>query len=79
MRAYDRKVLLYATAILLAGISSGADARYWRHYGYHWYGRTWNGSRTNSDERQVRNNPLAQNREVSSATREGISARLLNK
>ena len=53
MRAYDRKVLLYATAILLAGISSGADARYWRHYGYHWYGRTWNGSRTNSDERQV--------------------------
>jgi len=44
------KVLLCATALILA--SSAAEARYWRHYGYHWYGHSWNGSRPNNDERQ---------------------------
>ena len=53
MRAYDCKVLLCATAIILSCLSSGAEARYWRHYGYHWYGRSWNGFRPNGDERQV--------------------------
>ena len=53
MRAYDCKVLLCATAIILFCVSSGAEARFWRHYGYHWYGRTWNGSRPAIDERQV--------------------------
>jgi hypothetical protein len=51
MRAYDCKVLLCATALIL--VSSGADARYWRHYGYHWHGQGWTGSRSNSDEPQV--------------------------
>ena len=53
MRAYDCKVLLCATAIILSCVSSGAEARYWRNYGYHWYGRSWNGFRPNGDERQV--------------------------
>ena len=53
MRAYDCKVLLCATAIIGACVSSGTEARYWRHYGYHWYGRSWNGSRPNSNERLV--------------------------
>jgi hypothetical protein len=53
MRAHDCKVLLCATAIILSCVSSGAEARYWRHYGYHWYGRSWNGFRPNGDERQV--------------------------
>ena len=53
MRAYDCKVLLCATAIILSCVSSGAEARYWRHYGDHWYGRSWNGFRPNGDERQV--------------------------
>ena len=57
MRAYDCKVLLCATAIILSCVSSGAEARYWRHYGYHWYGRTWNGSHPNGDERQVEKQP----------------------
>jgi DMSO/TMAO reductase YedYZ molybdopterin-dependent catalytic subunit len=51
MRAYDCKVLLCATALIV--VSSAADARYWRHYGYHWYGRSWNGFRPNGGERQV--------------------------
>jgi hypothetical protein len=51
MRAYDCKVLWCATALIL--VSSGADARYWRHYGYHWHGQGWTGSRSNSDEPQV--------------------------
>lgn len=34
-------------------MSSASEARYWRHYSYHWYGHTWSGSRPNSDERQV--------------------------
>jgi hypothetical protein len=55
MRAYDSKVLLCATAIIVAGVSSGAEARYWRHYGYHWYGRSWNGFRPNGNERQIEN------------------------
>ena len=42
----------------LSLVSSAAEARYWRHYGYHWYGRSWNGSRPNSDERQVEKQPL---------------------
>ena len=59
MRACDCKVLLlYATATIFACISSTAEARYWRHYGYHWYGRTWNGSRPAIDERQVEKQPL---------------------
>ena len=53
MRAYDCIVLLCATAIILSCVSSGAEARYWRNYGYHWYGRSWNGYRPNGDERQV--------------------------
>jgi hypothetical protein len=53
MRAYNFKViLLCATATLFAYLSS-AEARYWRHYRYHWYGRTWNSSRPNYDERQI--------------------------
>jgi hypothetical protein len=56
MQAYCCKVLLCVTALFLA--SSAAEARYWRHYGsYHWYGRTWNGSPSNSDERQVEKRP----------------------
>jgi hypothetical protein len=38
-------------------MSSAADARNWRHYGYHWYGRSWNGFRPNNDERQVEKRP----------------------
>jgi hypothetical protein len=53
MRAYDCKVLLCATAIIVSCVSSGAEARYWRHYGYHWYGRSLNGFRPNGDERPV--------------------------
>jgi hypothetical protein len=34
-------------------MSSGAEARYWRHYGFHWYGRAWNSSRPDSDQRQI--------------------------
>jgi hypothetical protein len=37
-------------------VSSAADARYWRHYGYHWY-RSWSGYRLNNDERQVEKQP----------------------
>jgi hypothetical protein len=33
-------------------MSSAAEARYWRHYGYHSYGRSWNSSPPNG-ERQV--------------------------
>ena len=51
MRAYDCKVLLCATALIL--VSSAADARFWRHYGYHWHGHGWTGSRSNGDEPQV--------------------------
>ena len=51
MQAHCCKVLLCVTALIL--VSSAAEARYWRHYGYHWYGRSWNGSPSNSDERQV--------------------------
>ncbi len=51
MRPYDCKVLLCVTALIL--VSSAADARYWRHYGYHWHGQGWTGSRSNSDEPQV--------------------------
>ena len=53
MRAYRRKVLLCATAIIASCVSSGAEPRYWRHYGYHWYGRSWNGFNLNGDVRQV--------------------------
>jgi hypothetical protein len=56
MRAYHCKVLLCATALIL--VSSAADARYWRHYGYHWHGRSWNGSPSNGDERRVEKQPL---------------------
>src|ERR1700746_3212502 len=56
MRAYCCKVLLCATALIL--VSPAADARYWRYYGYHWYGRSWNGSSSTSDERQVEKRPL---------------------
>jgi hypothetical protein len=51
MRAYDCAVLLCATTLIL--VSSAADARHWRHYGYHWHGHGWTGSRSNSDEPQV--------------------------
>jgi hypothetical protein len=59
MQALCRKVFLCVTALIL--VSSAAEARhwrhygyhYWRHYGYHWYGRTWSGSPSNGDERQV--------------------------
>jgi hypothetical protein len=51
MQAHRCKVLLCVTALIL--VSSAAEARYWRHYGYHWYGRSWNGSPSNSDDRQV--------------------------
>ena len=56
MQAYCCKVLFCATALIL--VSSAADARYWRHYGYHWHGRSWNGSPSGSDERQVEKQPL---------------------
>ena len=67
MRASYCQVLLCATALII--VSSGADARYWRHYGYHWYGHGWSGSRSNGDEpraekpslnEQVRNDPRTQ-------------------
>ena len=57
MRANDWAGLLCATTIILVSLSSAADARYWRHYGYHWYGRSWNGFRPNNDERQVEKQP----------------------
>jgi hypothetical protein len=44
------KVLLCATAIIVLYVSSAAEARCWRHYGYHWYGRSWSGSRPNGDD-----------------------------
>jgi hypothetical protein len=56
MQSHYCKVLLFATALILA--SSAAEARYWRHYGYHWYGRSWNDSRPNDDERQVEQQKL---------------------
>jgi hypothetical protein len=58
MRTCNYTALLCATTIVFASVSSAADARYWRHYGYHWYGRDWNGSRPNNDERQVEKRPL---------------------
>jgi LTXXQ motif family protein len=51
MQAHCCKVLFCVTALIL--MSSASEARYWRHYGYHWYGHTWSGSRPNNDERQV--------------------------
>jgi hypothetical protein len=57
MQTYYCKVLFCATALILS--SSAADARYWRHYGYHWHGRSWNGSPSNSDERQAERQPLS--------------------
>jgi hypothetical protein len=45
--------------MILVSVSSAADARYWRHYGYHWYGRSWNGLRPNNDERPIDKQPLA--------------------
>jgi hypothetical protein len=56
MQAHCCKVLLCVTALIL--VSSASEARYWRHYGYHWYGRTWSGSRPNNDEREVEKQPL---------------------
>jgi LTXXQ motif family protein len=53
MRAFECKGLLCATAIIVLCVSSAAEARSWRHYGYHWYGRSWNGFHPNGDERQV--------------------------
>jgi hypothetical protein len=51
MRAHCCKVLFCVTALIL--MSSASEARYWRHYGYHWYGHTWSGSCPNNAERQV--------------------------
>ena len=31
-------------------ITSAAEARHWRYYGYHWYGHTWSDSRRGDDE-----------------------------
>jgi len=47
MQSQCTKVLSCITALVL--MSSAADARYWRHYGYHWYGRSWNGSPSNGE------------------------------
>jgi hypothetical protein len=55
MQAYRCKVLLCATALIL--VSPAAEARYWRHYGYHWHGRAWNSSPSNGDEPQVEKQP----------------------
>jgi hypothetical protein len=57
MRAYHCKMLLCTAAIILACMSSTAEARYWRHYGHHWYGRSGDGSRSNGDERHVEGEP----------------------
>ena len=47
------RILLCAAGIIFVYMSSAAEARYWRHYGFHWYGRAWNSSRPNSDQRQI--------------------------
>jgi predicted translin family RNA/ssDNA-binding protein len=47
------RILLCAAGIIFAYMSSAAEARYWRHYGFHWYGHAWNSSRPNSDQRQI--------------------------
>jgi hypothetical protein len=61
IRAYDCRASMCATAIIVSGVFSGAEARYWRHYAYHWYGRSWSGSRPNGNERRVENQlPRAQ-------------------
>ena len=57
MRPYDCKMLLCTAAMMLACMSSVAEARYWRHYGYHWYGRAGDSPRSNSDERHVEGQP----------------------
>jgi len=51
MQAYCCKVLLCATALMF--MSSAVEARYWRHYGYHWQSRSWNNSPSNGAERQL--------------------------
>jgi len=39
-------------------MSSAVEARYWRHYGYHWQSRSWNNSPSNGDERQLEKQPV---------------------
>jgi len=57
MRAYNFKTLLCIAAMIPACMSSAAEARYWRHYGYHWYGRSGDSSRSNGDERHFEGQP----------------------
>ena len=79
MRAHDCKVLLCATAIILSCVSSGAEARYWRHYGAI-IGMVVVGTvfaRTAMSVR-LRDSSLARNQEMSLATK-AISARLSSK
>jgi hypothetical protein len=60
MRSHCAKVLVCITALVL--MSSAAEARYWRHYGYHSYGRSWNSSPPNG-ERQVEEQRLGTDQE----------------
>jgi hypothetical protein len=53
MPVRGHRILLCAAGIIFVYMSSAAEARYWRHYGFHWYGRAWNSSRPNSDQRQI--------------------------
>ena len=49
MPGYSSRCLLCTVVIMLA-CTSAAEARHWRHYGYHWYGHTWSDSHRGNDE-----------------------------
>jgi hypothetical protein len=61
IRAYDCRALCALQQSSCRVCPSGAEARYWRHYAYIGYGRSWSGSRPNGNERRVENQlPRAQ-------------------
>jgi hypothetical protein len=76
------RILLCAAGIIFAYMSSAAEARYWRHYGFHWYGHAWKSSRPNSDQRveeqrpsvELRNEPRNQVSDFGAAVEQMIRA-----
>ena len=74
MRASYWQVLLCAAALTIA--SSGADARSWRHYGYHWRGHGWTGSRSNDDDTHTERPSLSEQARDDPRTQGGFGAAL---
>ncbi len=53
MRVVSSGSLLTAIVLIAACLGGPADAR-WRHFGYHWYGRTWYNYQNHGDEVRAR-------------------------